>query len=241
MEALREPRRAATLSAQAADQLREQIASGRWPVGSRIPPEHELVAILGISRNTVREALRALVHLGLLEARAGDGTYVRVASELEAVLVRRAATAHLSDVFELRAVLEEHAAGLAAQRRTSADVKRLRELLHKAQETNCAGEMTALADVDGSFHLAVVEAGGNGLLAEVYKHLGSGLAAVVAGLTWGRDIAAEHDHWHTALVEAIAAGDAVTARSAASTLVRISRRAALGQEGVHERDCPERR
>lgn len=118
MEGMREPRRAATLSAQAADQLREQIASGRWPVGSRIPSEHELVAILGISRNTVREAVRALVHLGLLEARAGDGTYVRVASEMEAVLLRRAATAHLSEVFELRAVLEEHAAGLAAQRRT---------------------------------------------------------------------------------------------------------------------------
>ncbi|MFE5163068.1 FadR/GntR family transcriptional regulator [Streptomyces sp. NPDC056697] len=89
--------------------LREQITSGAWPVGMRIPPEHDLVEQLGVGRTTVREALGALVHLGLLEARKGDGTYVRTSSEMHSVLMRRANTSRWSDVLELRAVLEEYA------------------------------------------------------------------------------------------------------------------------------------
>ncbi|RJO78303.1 FadR family transcriptional regulator [Nocardia panacis] len=222
MEGLRQPRRASTLTAQVADQLRDQLASGRWPVGGRIPGEQELTELLGVSRNTVREALRSLIHLGLLEARVGDGTYVRVSSELEAVLLRRAATARASDVAELRAVLEEHAAAVAAERRTEADVDRLRELLDELREHNSGGVMTELAAADGAFHLAIVRAGGNALLTELYEHMGAALTSMVSELPWDADIAAEHDRWHGALVDAIAARDAVAARHAAVMLVRLT-------------------
>src|SRR5215510_1612195 len=84
------PVRAETLSLQVARQIENLITSGVWPVGTRIPPEKDLVSTLEVSRNTVREALRSLVHTGMLEARAGDGTYVRAPSELAAPLVRRA-------------------------------------------------------------------------------------------------------------------------------------------------------
>src|ERR1700759_1625593 len=60
-------------------QMEDLVASGEWPVGSRIPPEPELVGHLGVGRNSVREAVRALSHAGVLEARQGDGTYVRSA------------------------------------------------------------------------------------------------------------------------------------------------------------------
>lgn len=224
MEGLRQPRRASTLAAQVSDQLREQLVSGRWPVGTRIPGEQELAEMLQVSRNTVREALRALVHLGLLEARVGDGTYVRVTSELEAVLLRRTATTRPADVLELRAVLEEHAAGLAAERRSPADTASLRELLAAARESNQSGSMAQIAVADGAFHLAVVRASGNELLVELYEHLGSALSALLKALPWDGDVAAEHDHWHGALVEAIGAGDAVAARYAASMLVRVTER-----------------
>lgn len=224
MEGLRQPRRASTLAAQVADQLREQLASGRWPVDTRIPGELELAEMLQVSRNTIREALRALVHLGLLEARVGDGTYVRVTSELEAVLLRRTATTPPADVLELRSVLEEYAAGLAAERRSEADTARLRELLAAARESNHSGVMAQIAAADGAFHLAVVQASGNELLAEIYEHLGGALAAVLTALPWDGDVAAEHDHWHGALVDAIGAGDAVAARYAASMLVRVTGR-----------------
>src|SRR5262249_42622752 len=85
--ALQVPVRGTTLSAQVAEQVVSLITSGAWPVGTRIPPENTLVGRLGVSRNTIREALRSLVHSGMLEARPGDGTYVRTPSELQAPLV----------------------------------------------------------------------------------------------------------------------------------------------------------
>jgi len=238
MDALRQPRRASTLAAQVADQLREQLATGKWPVGTRIPGELELARLLQVSRNTVREALRALVHLGLLESRVGDGTYVRVASELEAVLLRRTATTRPMDVLELRAVLEEHAAGLAAERRSQADIARLREVLAAVQESNRSGSMTQVATADGAFHRALVQACGNELLGELYDYLGSALSSLLTALPWDDDVAAEHDHWHGALVDAVAAGDAVAARYAASMLVRLTSRLAdeAGQDAVAEHD-----
>src|SRR5438445_2767270 len=104
-------------------QFEALIASGEWPVGEKIPAEPELVAALGVGRNTVREAVRALAHSGVLEARQGDGTYVRAPSELPAVMRRRVAAAELRSVIEVRRAYETEAARLAATRRTSEDMK----------------------------------------------------------------------------------------------------------------------
>lgn len=60
-----------TLVEQVADQLQTLIESGQWPVGTRIPPEPELSEALGVSRNTIREAVRAMVHAGLLQTKQG--------------------------------------------------------------------------------------------------------------------------------------------------------------------------
>ncbi|BFO20338.1 hypothetical protein SHKM778_67260 [Streptomyces sp. KM77-8] len=89
---LSHPRRAA-LSEQVIAALRAEITSGEWPVGSRIPTEPELVEQLGVARNTVREAVRALAHNGLLDIRQGSGTYVVATSELAGVMQRRFAGA----------------------------------------------------------------------------------------------------------------------------------------------------
>ena len=66
---------------QVISQLRAQIDSGEWGVGDRIPTESELSDQLEVGRNTVREAVRALAHAGLLEIRQGAGTFVRASSE----------------------------------------------------------------------------------------------------------------------------------------------------------------
>ena len=114
------------LSVQIGTQLREQIMNGTWPVGTKVPGEHDLVRTFGTSRNTVREALRALVHLGLLESRPGDGTYVRSTSELGAVLGRRITEESVNEVFEVREALEVQAARLAASRITESQIGELR-------------------------------------------------------------------------------------------------------------------
>ncbi|WP_406634316.1 FadR/GntR family transcriptional regulator [Amycolatopsis sp. WGS_07] len=215
MNDLRAPNRVASLAAQLVDTLREQIASGEWPVGMRIPAENDLVKQLGVGRTTVREALGALVHLGLLEARRGDGTYVRASSEMQSVLMRRANSSRRDDVLELRAVLEEYASGLAAVRRTDDDLVSLRRLLDESEARDDA-------EADVRFHQAVVEAGRNSLLTEVYDVLSASVAEQIGDTLWPEATAAEHTRLHRRLVEAIAAKDEVGARYCAAEIVKLT-------------------
>ncbi|MFD4534717.1 FadR/GntR family transcriptional regulator [Kitasatospora sp. NPDC059811] len=216
------PRRTASLSAQLVDSLRSHIEAGGWPVGTRIPPEQVLVEELGVGRSTLREAIGALVHLGLLEPRAGDGTYVRASSELQSVMVRRASSARRDNVLELRTVLEEYASGAAALRRSEDQLHQLRELLADA-DAACVGEdRSAAMSVDALFHRAVVRASGNDLLIEVYDYLGTALASALGGLPWDATAAEEHADLHRRLVDAIEAQDESGARTAAAAIVRLT-------------------
>lgn len=213
-----------TLAAQAAEQIRERIESRQWPVGTKLPSELELAEALGVARNTVREALRSLIHLGVLEARAGDGTYVRIATELGAVLQHRVAKTKPDEVLELRAMLEEHAIGQAAQRRTAGDLKHLRTLLADLRTARKSGDRVAHAAADGAFHLAAVRAGGNDFLAEIYEQVTAAFGDFLSVCDIDEESQAAHDKWHDALVEAIAAGDSAAARHAAATVIDLNRR-----------------
>src|SRR5258706_7006879 len=173
--ALQTPIRGMTLSAQVAEQVEALITSGAWPVGTRIPGENALVERLGVSRNTIREALRSLVHTGMLEARPGDGTFVRTPSELEAPLMRRAQRARLEDAVEVRSLLEQQAARLAALRRTDDDVRRLRTLLDAQRRASESGARAAYAEADAELHRTVVACTGNKFLTEIYEYLGGAL------------------------------------------------------------------
>ncbi|MCA1221131.1 FadR/GntR family transcriptional regulator [Streptomyces sp. 8L] len=223
MKRISTPRRSASLSAQLVDSLRSHIETGGWPVGTRIPPEQTLIEELGVGRSTLREALGALVHLGLLEARVGDGTYVRSSSELQSVMVRRASAAQRPDILELRSVLEEYASGAAAVRRSEEELGRLRELLADADAACAGADESAARSVDALFHRAVVRASGNDMLIEVYDYLGTALTSVLGGLPWDTAVAEEHAGLHRRLVDAIEARDQDGAREAAASIVRLTR------------------
>ncbi|MER0443962.1 FCD domain-containing protein [Streptomyces sp. Edi4] len=222
MKRINAPRRSASLAAQLVDSLRAHIAAGGWPVGTRIPSEQALMEELGVGRSTLREAIGALVHLGLLEARIGDGTYVRASSELQSVMVRRASAAGRDDVLELRTVLEEFASKAAALRRSDDQLAQLRELLADADAACESEDPTAARDVDALFHRAVVRASGNDLLMEVYDYLGTALTATQGGLPWDATAAHEHAGLHRRLVEAIEVRDGDGARAAAAAIVRLT-------------------
>src|SRR6266545_3088251 len=96
--ALTELRRS-PLVEQAIDRLREQVTSGAWPVGTRLPSEAALAAELGVGRSTIREAIRALASTGMVESRQGAGTFVRAAAAAEVGLETRLRRAALFDVF----------------------------------------------------------------------------------------------------------------------------------------------
>ncbi|MFF9561704.1 FadR/GntR family transcriptional regulator, partial [Streptomyces albus] len=109
------------LTDQAAELLRARIVSGEWEVGAKLPGETTLAAQLGIGRSTIREAVRTLAGLGMLESRQGAGVFLRSTTppdqwprvlEAEAIL----------HVVEVRNAVEIEAARLAAQRRDAVDV-----------------------------------------------------------------------------------------------------------------------
>ncbi|MFC5665630.1 FadR/GntR family transcriptional regulator [Kitasatospora misakiensis] len=203
--ALSSPRRT-PLSDQVIAQLRAQITSGEWPVGSRIPTEAALVEQLGVARNTVREAVRALAHNGLLDIRQGSGTYVLATSELAGVMHRRFADADRAQVAELRTTLETSAAGFAATRRTDRDLALLDAALARREDAWRSGDAEDFVQADAAFHQAVVAAAHNDVLAALYADLGEVTRAHLRHDV-GPELIAERYLGHDKIVDAIRARD----------------------------------
>ncbi|GED99845.1 putative transcriptional regulator, GntR [Gordonia spumicola] len=207
-----------SLIAQVTEQLRAEIASGRWTVGQRIPTEPALCEMTGTARNTVREAVQSLVHAGLLERRQGSGTYVIATDEQEVVFTDFFAGARRRDLMELREALEVTAAGLAARRRDADDVRALRD----AQEIRNrvwadVVDADAAVETDTRLHRAIVAASHNEVYLEFYDSLLPALRQSVAqqGVVGGPSYSDLHD----AVVEAVIDGDEVAARDAARDLL----------------------
>ena len=156
-----------TLADQLQEQLKRQMLSGRLEPGAVMPSERELREVFGVGRTTVREALQGLVSSGFLTREAGR-LMVRHPSDISPRmldLAARASDSSVQQVFDVRKLLEIHAAGLAAANRTSVDLAELAE---------CLGRMDTQDEVqyhaaDRSFHCAVARASHNAVLAELYE------------------------------------------------------------------------
>ncbi|GII84820.1 GntR family transcriptional regulator [Sphaerisporangium siamense] len=201
----------ASLVDQVIEQLKDQITSGSWHLHAKIPTETVLAEQLGVGRNTVREAVRALTHAGLLECRQGDGTYVRATSELSGAMARRLRAAEHLEILEVRRALEVEAAKLAAVRRTKGDIELIEAALLRREQAWAEAEVNAFVEADLAFHVAVVEATHNRVLIELYKDFSAALRASIAAA--GAPL--ENGHIpHDAIARAIAAGDAAAAERA---------------------------
>ncbi|WP_431967889.1 FadR/GntR family transcriptional regulator [Nocardia sp. bgisy134] len=207
-----QPVRRTSLIAQVTEQLRAEIRSGRWAIGSRIPTEPELTELTGTGRNTVREAVQALVHAGMLERRQGSGTYVIAASEVGGTLGKYFADAEERDVLELRLALDTTAAALAARRRDDADIANLRSLLEERSLHWDEDTRTAIA-ADVALHRAIVVASHNAVYLEFYDSLLPTIEQVIRSRTSKSDDS--YDAEHNELVQAVVDGDADRAAQAA--------------------------
>lgn len=215
---LNSPHRSA-LADQVIASLRTQITSGEWPVGSRIPTEPELVEQLGVARNTVREAVRALAHNGLLDIRQGSGTYVVATSELAGVMHRRFEDADPGHVAELRGAMEATGARLAARRRTEQDLAQLDALLEQREAAWKSGDVGRFVEADATLHLAVVAASHNEVLTAVYADLGDVTRAFLRSDV-GERLRPEYYQDHARMVAAIHAGDEEAAAREAGSYTR---------------------
>ena len=144
-------------------QVKQMIAEGRLKSGDRLPPERDLAEKFVVSRTSVREALRVLESLGLIEIRAGEGTFVRgvsVESLIEPLaLVMAAQREAIGELFEARRVLEPAIAVLAAGRATPEEIHEMERILEDQAKEIAAGK-TGLAQ-DAAFHAAIGTAAHN--------------------------------------------------------------------------------
>lgn len=197
------------------DQLQGQVASGTWRVGERIPGELDLTRRLQVSRPAVREAIRALTHVGVLEVRRGDGTYVRSAADPRPLL-RRVERASIRDVFEVQLAHDVQAARLAARRRTEADIARLTELL---AARDAATEAEEFGETDSRFHLGVIEATHNSLLVETGRYFLERLREALGAVRLDCDVPEAGPARHRRVLDAIIARDSEAAGRAAADVI----------------------
>ncbi|MGW2944891.1 FadR/GntR family transcriptional regulator [Streptomyces sp. NPDC001226] len=207
--------------------LRHMIATGRLGPGERIPPEGELCEELGVSRGSLREAVRMLAALGVIEPRHGSGTYV---SRLrpEDVIGSLSLTLELLplpgllEVYEIRRVLEAHVAAQAAARSTPETVRTLFSLI---EEMENADDPALASELDHRFHAEIARGGGNPTLASLLSVFRARSRKYqVFTLPEGSALRAKSDEDHRALAGAIADRDPVAAAGAAQAHVAQTER-----------------
>jgi GntR family transcriptional repressor for pyruvate dehydrogenase complex len=204
---------------QVLERLRAHVAEAGLKAGDKLPAERELAASLGVSRASVKQAIVVLEVQGLVEARHGGGTYlVRDTLDVEPVeqLVER--RKRLPEVLEAREALETKLAELAAERRTEAELDAIRESLDFMHEEIVGGGVGV--EGDRRFHAAVTAAAHSSLLADFMK-------AIAGQITESRTESLRQPGrphrslaQHTAIYEAIAAGDPKKAAAAMRKHVR---------------------
>ena len=149
--------------------IRGLIQEDELGPGSRLPAERKLAQQFGVSRNSVREAIKQLEEGGILESRVGAGTYV--AARDKETLVRALARelergkARIREIFEIRTMLEPQIAGLAATRISAAHLKSLENIVRKQEQV--VGNVKTFTALDTRFHTLLVQAAGNQVLEQV--------------------------------------------------------------------------
>lgn len=159
------------LSRRVADDLIDRIKQGEYRPGNALPPVHELMRVYGVGRNTVREAMQALMALGLVDVRPRRGATVLTMSAgqvlpsatLSALLDGTAVT----DLYEVRMLIEVEAAGRAAHHRTGPQLDAIKHALTHFQLAHKTGAPAWAADVE--FHYAIAAASGNTALPRILE------------------------------------------------------------------------
>jgi GntR family transcriptional repressor for pyruvate dehydrogenase complex len=197
-------------------QVKAMIAEGRLKGGDRLPPERDLAEKFVVSRTSVREALRALESLGLVEIRPGEGTFVRqvsIESLIEPLaLLMVSQREAIGELFEARRLLEPSLAALAAERATPEEIQEMERILESQAAEVTAGR-TGVAQ-DALFHTAIAAAAHNRAITRIAHAIMDLLTQSREDSlnTPGRPSRSHEDHRR--VLSAIAARDAAAARQA---------------------------
>jgi GntR family transcriptional regulator, transcriptional repressor for pyruvate dehydrogenase complex len=154
---------------QIAQQLQRMILDGLMKVGDKLPPERELAEMLQVSRGSLRDAIRTLELMGLVEARQGEGTVVcnpsvnSLINPLATVLLRQREL--IGDLLEFRRMIEPTLAARAAANATDQEVAFMEDILRRQKEKVDRGELAI--EEDSEFHYSIARAAGNSVVLKV--------------------------------------------------------------------------
>ncbi|SDS48008.1 FadR/GntR family transcriptional regulator [Microterricola viridarii] len=203
--------------------IKEMIVSGDLGPGDRLPPEKELSEALGLSRSSLREAVKALEVIRVLDVRRGDGTYVtslepRLLLEAMSFVVDLHDDASILEIFAVRRILEPAATAMAAGKLDSDTIAELTAMIAAVDETT---SVEGLVEHDLEFHRRIVTAAGNSYLSSLIDSLSSHTvrARIWRGVTQENAVSRTL-HEHAGIVAALERGDADLAH--ALTVVHVS-------------------
>lgn len=202
------------------ERIKRLIIERRLPSGAVLPTEPELMTLLGASRNSVREALKALQAMGIVEIRHGFGTYVgpmSLAPMVEGLAFRTVAGHHrgedsLLELLELREAVETGLISRLAGRLPERDLAELDSLVDRMEEEAARG--AGLAETDRAFHATLYRGLGNVLLSEVLEAFWDAFHRVRTDLAEVPQDPKVTCRQHREIVDAVRSGDAVRAEAA---------------------------
>lgn len=200
---------------QVLEHLRQRLRAGIYGVGDRLPAEVALARELGVSRSTIREAMRVLTHLGIVQTSTGRGTFV-LRDDVSHSVPTTMPWADVADIVKFRYALEVEAAAEAAEHRSDAAMEMLWQAYERLRGVDDGATAEDLANVDLDFHVAVIAASGNNFLVGLYGDLRPRLIAALVSLIGvnegsSQSIQAIARSVHAPLVAAIQRKDAKTA------------------------------
>jgi DNA-binding FadR family transcriptional regulator len=199
-----------------AEQLLQLVLDGTFSVGERLPSEAELAGRFGVSRLTVREAMRSLVSTRIIRVQQGRSSMVSPASEwspLDGRLLAARSRLHPDPLLlpmrllEARRAVEVAIAELAAQRRQESHVERLAAVHEDMRRAHAEGDVAAVAESDLEFHRLMFEAADNVFLDALFEPLASVLRSLRRETSSVPEIVDHALKHHAAILAAVTAGD----------------------------------
>lgn len=209
------PIKRVNIAEQVFEQLRDQILHGVWKEGEKLPSEQELTETLGVSRSSIRQAIRTLSDYGLVETRNGTGTYVKRQIlgnyMLNIVPLGDLQARDIVEVLDFLCLIEDSVAAMAVERCTPSDLSELMEIHSRLIAARDQKDLEALTNVDVEFHSKIAMITQNSLVIQTYALLLDFLQPVMHRIyiTLGAE---EGIPYHENLIKAFCEHDAVSAK-----------------------------
>lgn len=192
-----------SLSEEVAKQLQQQITSGKYTLGQKLPCEPKLMTEFGVGRSSVREAVRVLANSGIVRVQQGLGTFVEFKNGATVPWYERLRGAKGYELNEVRQLLELKIAEKAAVNRTTKDITTLKKLLQRRYDAAMKNDPEECIDADIRFHIAIADAAKNDILADLYKTIAAQMKRSFKEVYHDTSIFLSRHAEHSALLKSI--------------------------------------